>query len=65
MNQNKLLPKWLRDLLEKIALLSLRPDRKPIVRQHRKIGRNEQCRCGCGRKYKYHLWSADVRKGMR
>lgn len=63
MNQNKLLPKWLRDLIDAIVMSGKRC--RPIVRQHRRIGRNERCRCGCGKKYKYHLWAADVRNGIR
>lgn len=65
MKQNKLIPKWLRGFIEKLTRISLTPDCKPIVRRHRKLGRNEQCRCGCGRKYKTHLWAADVRNGIR
>ena len=63
MNLNKLLPKWLRDLLD--ATIKSSKKCKPIVKHHRKIGRNEQCRCGCGIKYKHHLWSADVKNGIR
>ena len=64
MFRNKMQPKWLRDLLERIAHVSLAPD-KPIVRQHRKLGRNERCRCGCGKKYRSCCWSNDVRYGVR
>ena len=64
MNRNKMQPKWLRDFLEKLASVSLAPD-KPIIRQHRKLGRNERCRGGCGQKYKTHLWATDGRNGIR
>ena len=63
MNQNKLLPKWLRDLFDAISISDKKC--KPIVRQHRKIGRNEQCRGGCGKKYKHCLWANDVKEGIR
>lgn len=61
MNQNKLLPKWLRDLIK--VIISSSHSCKPIVRQHRKIGRNEHCQCGSGMKYKRCHWSADYQRG--
>ena len=64
MNRNKTQPKWLRNFLEKLVHSSLALD-KPIVRQHRKLSRNERCRGGCGKKYKSCCWSADVRNGIR
>ncbi len=63
MNQNKLLPKWLRDLVE--AIISSGHSCKPIVRTHRKIDRNERCRCGSGLKYKYCHYAGDVKQGIR
>ncbi len=38
---------------------------KTIKRTHRKISRNERCRCGCDKKYKACHWSADVRNEIR
>ena len=57
----------LKGAMDKIAIL-LRGLHRPsytIKRTHRRIGRNEQCRCGCGKKYKYHLWSDDLKRGIR
>ncbi len=65
MYRNKLYPKWLRDLVELLEGLVESKRCKPIVRQHRKIGRNERCRCSSGMRYKHCCWSKDVKKGIR
>lgn len=37
---------------------------KVIKRTHRKIGRNEPCRCGSGKKYKRCHWNKDYKRGV-
>ena len=61
MNRNKMLPKWLRDLLNAIIM----PNKKcgPIIRTHRKMGRNEPCRCGSKIKYKHCCYDENYWKG--
>jgi len=63
LNHNKMMPKVIRDLLEFISKMS--KGTKPIVRTHRKIGRNETCRCNSGMKYKHCHFDEDCRKGIR
>lgn len=62
-NRKELTPEFVRSILEYLA--SMRGSVKQIVRTHRKIGRNELCRCGSGIKYKFCCWSGDVRYGVR
>ena len=54
-----LLSKYLDTLLRKFMTFG----NKPIIKTHRKLGRNESCRCGCGKKYKHCCWSADYQRG--
>jgi len=38
---------------EELAEESVAPQQQPFVRDHRKVGRNEPCPCGSGKKYKH------------
>jgi len=62
LNRKMLIPKFIRDLLD---MIRARRGGKQIIRTHRKIGRNEACRCGSGKRYKCCCYESDCRKGIR
>ncbi len=64
-NYNEMTPKFVRDILEFLASLAVNGSVEQIKRTHRKIGRNETCRCNSGKKYKYCHWAGDVQRGIR
>ncbi|USE37575.1 DUF1186 domain-containing protein [Endozoicomonas sp. SCSIO W0465] len=46
------LPQWLSDQQRPFSSNSPNNHKQPLVRQHPKVGRNDPCPCGSGRKYK-------------
>ena len=65
MFRNKMNPEWLINLVGLLKGIANSKRRVPIVRRHRKIGRNEVCRCKSGMKYKHCHYSEDERRGIR
>ena len=62
-NRKGMIPKFVRDILEFVA--KMKSPVKSINRTHRKVGRNERCRCGSPLKYKRCHYAYDVKHGLR
>lgn len=62
-NRKEMIPKFVRDILEFVA--KMRGPVPQIKRKHRKVDRNERCRCGSPMKYKNCHWAYDVEHGLR
>ncbi len=61
-NHKIMTPKFVRDILPFFASMG---GGKQINRTHRRVGRNERCRCGLQLKYKNCHWAYDVKHGLR